>query len=338
MRVLFLIIPTILLGLSPARAQVPLPGYFIALEACEAFQSKNHLTNPGDVRTVVMRAYEMLGINKAGGDFFQIRMPDAPVTSVRWVHVSCGRHVVEANTATGPDPVDPAVITPPEGAESTENVLAISWQPAFCEIRPGKTECQSLNAGDLPITETRFSIHGLWPQPRSNVYCGVPEAAKQLDGAGRWSELPAVEMDAETREALEVAMPGTASQLERHEWVKHGTCYRAAGGSDEYYDDTLHVVAAINQSSVADFMASHVGGQIATAELRALFDDDFGQGAGDRVQFHCSGDGGRVLIQELTLSLRGQIGPEALLGDLLLAADPVPLGCGSGTVDPAGLQ
>ncbi len=338
MRSLFRAIFAVFLSLSAANAQEPLPGFFIAFEQCEAFQSKNQMTNPGDVRTEMMRAYQMIGINKTGGDFYQIRMPDAPVTSARWVHVSCGQHVVDAGTVVLPGPTEPVVVTPVTGSESAENVLAISWQPAFCETRPGKTECQSLNAGDLPITETQFSIHGLWPQPRGNVYCGVPDAAKQLDGAGRWSDLPAVEMDADTREALDVAMPGTASLLERHEWIKHGTCYGGAGGSDEYYDDTLHLLAAINQSSVADFMASHVGGQIATAELRALFDDEFGQGAGDRVQFHCGGDGGRVLIQELTLALSGVIGPDAKLGDLLLAADPVSLGCGSGTVDPAGLQ
>lgn len=338
MRLLIRAFFAVFLSLSPVAAQDPLPGFFIALERCEAFQSKNQMTNPGDVRTAVMRAYEMIGINRTGGDFYQIRMPDAPVTMVRWVHVSCGLHVVDAGTAVPPVPAEPVVITPTAGAESADNVLAISWQPAFCETRPGKTECQSLNAGDLPITETQFSIHGLWPQPRGNVYCGVPEAAKQLDEAGRWSELPAVQIDADTGEALAVAMPGTASQLERHEWIKHGTCYGAAGGSDEYYDDTLLLLEAINQSSVADFMASHVGGRIATAELRALFDDAFGQGAGERVQFHCSGDGGRVLIQELTLSLRGVIGPDTKLGDLLLAADPVAQGCGSGTVDPAGLQ
>ena len=81
---------------TPAAAFEKLDGYFIALKACEAYQSKNKLTNPGDVVTEDFRAYEIKGINKKGGDYFQMIVPGAPVTRDRWVHVSCGVHVVEA--------------------------------------------------------------------------------------------------------------------------------------------------------------------------------------------------------------------------------------------------
>lgn len=337
MRSLFLAIVTATLAFT-ATAQEPLPGFFIALEACQAFQSKNLMTNPGDVLTRAMQAYPMIGVNEPNGEFYLISMATAPVATARWVHVSCGLHVVDLGAAASKGDAAPGVVTPTASAESVDNVLAISWQPAFCETRPDKAECRSLNAGDLPITQTRFSIHGLWPQPHGDAYCGVPEALRQLDEAGRWSDLPSVGVDAETRLALDVAMPGTASLLERHEWIKHGTCYRARGGADEYYDDTLHLLSAINESPVAEFMANNVGRQIATADLRTLFDDAFGQGAGKRVQFHCTGDGGRMLIQELRVSLHGRIEPDTDLGDLLLAADPVPPGCGWGVVDSAGLQ
>ncbi|MEM1047963.1 MAG: ribonuclease T [Pseudomonadota bacterium] len=324
---------------APASAFQSLEGYFVALQACEAYQSKNKLTNPGNVETEKMRAYVIKGLNKVGGDFYQMQVPDAPVTTDRWVHVRCGVHVVEAGTVVAPDPGGPdVVVTPPTGGESTENLLALSWQPAFCEIRPGKTECKQLNDGLLPVTETQLSIHGLWPQPRSNVYCGVPKVLVDHSKARRWSQLPDVVVDAETREALAVAMPGTASFLDRHEWIKHGTCHKGAGGADEYYDDTLLLVDAINDSSVATFLAEHVGAEVETRDIRARFDEAFGDGAGDRVQFQCQGDGGRVLIQEMRIHLRGVIDPDNTLSDLLLAADPVPAGCRAGTIDPAGLQ
>ena len=75
-----------------------------------------------------------------------------------------------------------------------------------------------------------------------------------------------------------MAMPGTASFLERHEWIKHGTCHRGAGGADEYYDDTLLLVDAINGSPVAALLAERVGGELETAELRQAFDAAFGAG------------------------------------------------------------
>jgi ribonuclease T2 len=166
----------------------------------------------------------------------------------------------------------------------------------------------------------------------------VPEALVALDRASRWSELPEAATDAETHELLQVAMPGTASHLERHEWIKHGTCHRGAGGADEYFDDTLRIVEAVNASGVAALFADHVGAELETAAIRVAFDTAFGAGAGARVQVHCTGDGGRTLIQELKIGLAGTIGPEASPGELMLAADPMSPGCPRGVVDPAGLQ
>jgi ribonuclease T2 len=320
---------------GPAPALERLDGYFIAFEACEAFQSKNKQTNPGDVLTEPFRAYEMIAINKPGGDYFQMAVPGAPVTADRWVHASCGVHVIEAGTpVTGTPPV---VVTPPAGSESAVNVLALSWQPAFCETKPNKAECLDLNAGVLPVTERQLSIHGLWAQPEGKAYCGVPEALVALDRAAKWSDLPEAGMDAETRELLDVAMPGTASFLERHEWIKHGTCHLGAGGADEYFDDTLRLAEAVN-GAVGAFLADHVGAEVQTADIRARFDAAFGPGAGERVQVHCAGDGGRVLVQELKISLRGVIGPDASPAELLLAAEPLSPGCPAGVIDAAGLQ
>jgi ribonuclease T2 len=323
-------------ALAPAFAVERLDGWFIAREACEAFQSKNKETNPGDVVTEPFRAYAMIAINAPGGDFFQVKVPGAPVTEDRWVHVSCGLHVVEAGTPTAPLPGGP--VEPVPGPESVSNLLALSWQPAFCETKPNKTECLQLNAGELPVTERQLSLHGLWPQPRGKEYCGVPAGLVALDKASQWSDLPEVAVDAETRELLEVSMPGTASFLERHEWIKHGTCFLDAGGPDAYFDDTLRVVDAINASPVAALLADHVGGELETSDLRAAFDAAFGAGAGERVQVHCTGDRGRTLIQEVSVSLAGVIGPDTPPAELILAAEPVTPGCPKGVVDPAGLQ
>jgi ribonuclease T2 len=320
---------------APAPAFERLEGYFIALEACEAFQSKNKGTNPGDVMTEPFRAYPMLGINAPGGDFFQMSMPGAPVTADRWVHATCGVHVIEAGTPVAGTPSGP--VTPEPGGESAANLLTLSWQPAFCETKPGKDECQDLNAGNLPVTETQLSIHGLWPQPRGKEYCGVPAGLVALDKASKWSDLPDVGADAETRELLQVAMPGTASFLERHEWIKHGTCHKGAGGADEYFDDTLRLTDAVN-AVVSQFLADHVGAEIGTADLRERFDSAFGAGAGERVQLHCTGDGGRVLVQEVKVNLAGVIGAGTPIAALMLAAEPLSPGCPQGVVDPAGLQ
>ena len=106
-------------------------------------------------------------------------------------------------------------------------------------------------------------------------------------------------------------MPGTASFLERHEWIKHGTCFRGAGGADEYFDDTLRVVDAINASEVAALprRPRRRRGRDRRHPRRASTPPS-APGAGERVQVHCTGDGGRTLIQELTVNLAGAIAPE----------------------------
>ncbi len=318
---------------DPAQAAEPLTGYFIAFETCEAFQSKNRRTNPGDIRTEPRRAYDMIAINEAGGDFFQVRIPDAPVTSARWVSKTCGIHAVPV--MDGPVPQ----ITVPEGrAESTDNLLALSWQPAFCERNPSRPECVALNGGELPEAGRRLSVHGLWPQPNGTFFCGVPTMLVRLDTDRNWRALPAPEVDAETRAALDAAMPGAQSLLDRHEWIKHGTCYFAKGGADEYFDDTLLVTDAINGSAVGAFLADRVGQQIETSDLRDAFDAAFGQGAGERVQVKCRGQDGRVLIREITITLRGQIDPATPVATLLAAAPTQSPGCPRGVLDEAGLE
>ncbi|WP_420333532.1 ribonuclease T2 family protein [Roseibium sp.] len=325
--------------LSSALAFVKLEGYFIAEKTCEAFQSKNRQTNPGNITTRPRTAYKMLGINRTGGDFFQVEVPDAPVTTSRWVSAACGLHVVKADTTTSTDTQhDNDQVVDRNGAESTDNLLTLSWQPAFCETRPGKTECRDLNDGNQPHTTRQLSIHGLWPQPRGNDYCGVPASIKDLDTPENWHRLPAPEIDTDTNDALQAAMPGFASFLHHHEWIKHGTCYFGEGGADEYYDDTLYLTGLVNNSAVGDLFFDNVGEEITGAEIRAAFDASFGSGSGERVQIKCTLDAGRTLINEIWLSLGGTITQTSDLGDLMRAAQPTAMGCRKGIIDPAGLQ
>lgn len=337
-RIVALLLLVLFVFSSLATAQQRLEGWFIALDACEAYQSKNKLTNPGDIALTRRFAYDMIARNKPDGDWYQVRVPGAPVTDARWVSIRCGVHVTAAGPVPGPDDGDVDPFDPVTGHEATNLLLALSWQPAFCETKPAKTECRQLNDGLLPITETQLSLHGLWPQPNGNFYCGVPDPIIRLDKDRRWSELPAPEMDADTAERLAVAMPGTASFLERHEWIKHGTCFFGDGNGDEYFDDSLRVTEAINKSAVGRLLAANVGGLVTGSEIRAAFDDAFGPGAGERVQIQCSGDGVRVLIQELKITMRGEITDDNDIGALIRAGDTQSMGCTSGIIDPAGLQ
>lgn len=318
-----------------AEAMEPLEGWFVAREACAAYHSKNKLSNPGSVSLKPQARYALRGTNAPARDWVQIVVPGAPVSTARWVPRDCG--------LPSPQPEQPTrsnarAETDRPTEVATDLVLALSWQPAFCETRPELPECFSLNAGSLPGSDSRFSLHGLWPQPRSAVYCGVPERLIALDQKGRWNDLPAPSLDEDTRARLDLAMPGTASHLDRHEWIKHGTCYFGGRGGDAYFDASLALLEAVNMSAVARLFAGRHDRPVRSAEVRAAFDKSFGPGAGERVEMLCLDDDGKRLVHELRIHFRGTIGVDADIGALMRAAPRRPQGCQSGIVDRAGLQ
>jgi len=318
---LFLVLLTL-----PARAEVPLSGSFNATMACPAYQSINRQTNPGAVMTEPGHTYELVAGNKAPPSHYWIVMPGAEPNR-RWVAVDCGAtdNTVEAEAA------EPATSPAYRG---TQYVLAVNWQPAFCETSPGKPECRQQSADSFEATN--FTLHGLWPQPRDNEYCDVPARQRMASEFGEWHDLPEPDLSPALRRDLDQAMPGTMSGLDRHEWTKHGTCYGT--GPEEYYADALDLMLALNTSAVAELFGGNIGRKITLAQVREAFDVAFGPGAGERVGMDCAPDGNRTVITELTIGLTGEItGPDDMAA-LLAAASPTDGGCGSGMVDPVGLR
>jgi ribonuclease T2 len=220
-------------------------------------------------------------------------------------------------------------------AGSAQYVLAISWQPAFCEGKPRLPECRSQTEDRFDASS--FTLHGLWPQPRARAYCGVGEQDIRLDKKRRWHDLPWQRLDNSTWARLQEVMPGTRSGLHKHEWIKHGTCYDGSGQQD-YFADSLLVMDALNNSAVQSLFASRIGQEISGDEIRSAFDKSFGAGAGDRVRISCKNDHGRRLIVELTIGLSGTINPGTRMADLIAASSLTDPGCPSGVVDPVGLQ
>lgn len=322
---------------ATASAEVPLTGYFVARDNCPALQSIRRQTNPGAAQTEIARAYDLHSKNAVVATHYLIEFPGAQ-PSRRWVAVSCGQHLVPVSDSppkqNGGESGGGSSDGDPEN-DGKSYVLAVSWQPGFCETKPQKVECASMTADRFDATH--FALHGLWPQPRSNVYCDVEPAQIRLDKDRRWDDLDTLNLSAETRGSLERVMPGSMSALHRHEWVKHGSCYED-GSAERYFSDSLALMAALNASGVQDLFEANIGQSIDTTSISDAFSAAFGSGAGERVEVACQQDGGRKLITELQLQLHGEISDNPDLGELLLAAAPVHGRCDRGIVDPAGFQ
>jgi len=331
-----------------ALAQVKMDGTFVASKACEAVVSIKKGTNPDNAAVVAGKSYDLLGKNKDEASHYWINVPEADPHQ-RWVEIGCG--AVNGGQATKSPAQDGAVavgtpaipksaaVDTPQGTvkpksksrgfggEAPYYAFALSWEPTFCEAMRDKAECKTETPKSFEATH--FTLHGLWPQPRRNQFCDVDPKLAALDDQHQWDALPEPQLSASTRAALAIAMPGTQSNLQRHEWIKHGTCY-PAGNADQYFKDEMRLAAEVNGSAVQQLFAANIGKQVTAAQIRAAFDQSFGKGAGDHVQVECDKQG---RLGGFTMNLRGDIPAGTDLKTLLIAGDQARNKCDGGMVD-----
>jgi ribonuclease T2 len=309
---------------SAAYAQIKMTGTFDVTKDCPAVVSIRKGTNPDNASVRAGDTHVLMGKNKAAETHYLVEVPDA-VPPQRWVARECGKVVSDEA------PAQETKAAPP--ADQSFYILAVSWQPAFCEGLPNKPECKSQTADRYDAKN--FTLHGLWPQPRSNVFCGVSAKDKAASEDRRWQELPEVKLSPSTRATLDKVMPGTQSALERHEWIKHGTCYSQS--METYYADSVRLMEELNATKATSFLAANIGKVVKASDVRRALDESLGAGAADRMRFSCKSDGNRQLLVEITIGLKGAPA-NAGLKDLIMASAPTDPGCPEFFVDPVGLQ
>ena len=223
-----------------------------------------------------------------------------------------------------------------EQSDQADYILAVTWQPAFCEGASNKPECRTQQEGRYDATN--LTLHGLWPQPRDNWYCDIGGRLERLDRDGRWKQLPKLELSNVLRKQLQQKMPGYMSTLHRHEWIKHGTCMPWEANPETYFEISLALLDQVNRSQLGELLRKNIGREIRLSDIVGAMNLEFGQGAADKLFLKCHRDGQRTLIYEFRLSLRGDLQEEIDLLALISSAPKVKRDCRGGIVDPVGLQ
>lgn len=194
------------------------------------------------------------------------------------------------------------------------NVLALSWQPAFCETRGyylGKPECVYLSAQSY--SSHHLVLHGLWPNQQScgvgYGFCGVEAKEHHCD----YAPLPLADSVAD---ALSQVMPSfkQGSCLERHEWNKHGSCQTLP--LDNYFTLATRLVSNMNQTPLGQFIAAHVGEMIKKSDLEDKVRESFGENGLHKVYFSCHGN----LLLDIYVQLNSEINESASLENLVTSA------------------
>ena len=148
-----------------------------------------------------------------------------------------------------------------------------------------------------------------------------------MDKHKQWNRLPELDLNVETRKRLQKVMPGYASNLHKHEWIKHGTCYGT--DANRYFEDSIAMVEQVNESKVGDFFKKHIGKHVTLHQVRSVFDRSFGIGSGKRVALRCN----KGMITELWLHLGAGSND---LGELLKRGKQTRSHCQGGFIDKAG--
>jgi ribonuclease T2 len=248
--------------------------YKTAVKECQAFNNMKHSKNTNGVKLKKGQEYRVVDHKK--GQILTIIKGEQ--IAQRWVDESC---LIDSKKSSV--------------KLSKQNLLALSWQNAFCETHRNRKECKSMKRGDF--ASSHFVLHGLWPQPRNNLYCNVSKKEVGIDKNRQWHRLSRLDLTPSVREDLKKYMSGYSSNLHLHEWIKHGTCYgKDANG---YYKDAIELLKQLNSSKVQEFFQKNSGKVVKLKEIRDIFDSEFGKGAGEKVAMVCK----KGLITELWLYL-----------------------------------
>ncbi len=266
-----------------AIASERVTGMFQATRACDAYQSFKQATNPGSIEVSPGTQYDAVEVNKPEWEWIRIQVPGA-TESLRWVSKDCGTANV---TFDANEPNSDLLCTVANRHDSF--VLAVTWQPGFCEHHAysgEKPECDAMETEELKINH--FTLHGLWP---NREQCGTNYG---------WCAGPELDLEQSTRLAMRPWMPNLIYEedLASHEWEKHGTCQKL--DDDNYFLIARKLVEVIDQSKVGSFIKSKIGLTISTENFFDHIKTQLGQSVAERIMLVCTG--GRYL-QELRINL-----------------------------------
>lgn len=314
---------SLIVSVPTAHASEPASGTFTATRACEAFQSFKKSTNPGDVKLAPGTGYDIVEVNNAAQDWFRIRVPGAKPAE-RWVPRDCGGAASATGSPGSAGSTAPGAATtaaPGRSMCSTPDqydsfVLAMSWQPGFCEWtaggKKGKPECEAMEDGKLTVTH--LTLHGLWPNRQQ---CGI--------SYGNCAGAP-MRLSKETVAYIGPWMPNFLyeDKFGQYEWKKHGTCQTTLD-ADAYFRRAVDLVKQIDGSEVGQYIRANIGGTISRRAFYERLQAATGSAAyRDSVKLMCAGK----YLTEIQVRLPRDYQPGGSLKQLL---GDQPAGSGGGT-------
>ena len=309
-----------------------------ATKSCEVFNDLKHNKNYGHVVLKPDNSYQILHQQK--GNYF-IKVPNAK-PMMRWVSVGCFNGTAEAkveNKSPKPEVKEKKSIfsrlfgkkseskneaskTSVKSSGNLDALLVLSWHNTFCETHSYKKECKQ-NGGDA---KNHLILHGLWPQPRNREYCGENAKIKQLDKYKQWNAMPKLDLNSNVLSLMQKYMPGVQSNLQRHEYYKHGSCY--SKDVNGYFSNALTLTKEVD-STIGEYLRENIGKKVKAINIKLLATKTYGKDIKNKIAIKCKG---RVL-SEIWISTKGK-GND--LKSLVKNAKPIHSTCQEAIVNAPG--
>lgn len=284
-----------------ASASERVTGSFHATRACEAYQSFKKATNPGSIEVSPGIQYDAVEVNKLEWEWIRIQVPGV-TESLRWVSKDCGTANVTFDIN---EPNSDLLCNVPNQHDSY--VLAVTWQPGFCEHHSysgEKPECDAMETEQLKINH--FTLHGLWPN------------REQCETNYGWCGGSELDLEQSTRLAVQHWMPNLIYEedLATHEWEKHGTCQKL--GDDDYFLTARKLVEVVDRSEIGSYISSRIGHTISAQNFFDHVETQLGRLIAERIMLVCTN--GRYL-QEIRINLPLNFVTDNGLSTLVSGAD-----------------
>jgi ribonuclease T2 len=184
-----------------------------------------------------------------------------------------------------------------DSSDSSSSWLVLTWGPSLCAAEPTNAGCKS---GHVEAQGPTWILHGLWPQPVDEQYCGVPKEIAERASDLHGHHMPSVAMADDVRDTLQ-SMVSDASVMAPHEWYAHGTC---SGVTPDVFFSNATALTDQARKLLDPMFATAQGGRIQLSAVRDKFDAEYGAGAGERVRLSCRNVTGQGSVAyELHLSL-----------------------------------
>lgn len=203
--------------------------------------------------------------------------------------------------------VQAAPLSPQHFGDFDQYVLALSWQPGFCQSMQARSrnlpaECQ--HPAERADKSAWLTLHGLWPSLPGSV------AAKGVDN-GRWMRFgcstrpvpnlaevkpgkkcaaPDTGLSRSVAAQLAEQMPGAggSSCLERYEYAKHGVCF--GFNPDDYFATMVRLNQSVRKSALGQYLASHYGQTVSRDDIIHAIAAAWGNESVNAVKLTCHGN------------------------------------------------